>query len=217
MRDFGLYGHLVFDTVLDVKTYHNTGGIANVWRALKHLNSKADIHVSPTAIGYSTITINREKSERYSNSDLNASTILPTIIQARVNHIAYINELEETFFIRHLEGIVCADICTGETLDDELLDMIDYLFVSEEDLRLIKTSDRIKGIIVVHSPTRSYFYHNKYECTSDYIEGLNVLGAGDYFAARFMLGLHKNHLPEKCLRDAHRETTKFLKDSYGKT
>ena len=63
MRDFGLYGHLVFDTVLDVNTYYNTGGIANVWRALKYLSSKADIHISPTAIGYSTITIDREKSD----------------------------------------------------------------------------------------------------------------------------------------------------------
>lgn len=217
MKDFGLYGHLVFDTIWDTKVHHDIGGIANVWKALKQINPKADIHVSPTNIGYSTITIDREKSDRISNSDLNATEVLPTIIDAKVNHIAYLNEIKNPFFIRHLTGIVCADICTGNSLDDELLDMIDVLFVSEEDLRLIKTPARIKGLIVVHSPKKSYFFHNKYGCIGEYVNGLYVLGAGDYFAAKFMSSMLNNSIPERCLKDAHNATTKFLKERNEKT
>lgn len=213
MYDIALYGHLVLDTINknNIKTFE-FGGIANVLRSLKFIDSTLSVHFSPVYIGTSNIFINTENSERHSKSELNQDYYFPKIKPAKINHICYINELDDTNFIKNLNGLVCADICSGKKLKKDILSHIDYLFISEEDLGLVDIKD-IKNTLVIHSPTKSYIL-NKYEIKGSFISGLNVLGAGDYFAAYFIYSLLGGKTLDVCLKEAHQETTHYLK---GKT
>lgn len=216
MVDFALYGHLVFDTIVSNKIEFNTGGIANVWRSLKTINPNYTIHIAPTNIGYSTIQIDTVKCTRESDSDLNSISIYPETRVSRISHIAYINEIKDLSFIQNLRGIVCADVCSGSRIDSDVLEYIDYLFVSEEDLNLINNFKKIKGRIVVHSPQRSY-YLNGYEYKGTLLSNLNVLGAGDFFAAYYMHCLLNNETINHCLALAHKKTTNYLRVKNEKT
>jgi len=219
MFDIALYGHLVLDTINDGRTKEfNFGGIGNVWRSLKEINSQLDIFVSPIYIGNSFISVDREQSQRSSKSNLNRNYFGENIQPAKINHICYINELDNLDFIKHLTGIICADICTGRKLKNEYLQYVDYLFVSEEDLDHIDNLALIRKHLIIHSPTKSYIHNiSKSEVTGEFIDGLNVLGAGDHFASCFMHGLLNSCDVQTCLKTAHQQTTQYLKEKNGKT
>ena len=101
MYDIALYGHLVFDTIKEnPKTKHDIGGIVNVWRALKNMDPTLDIYVCPSNIGTSTITIDKDNSQRTSESKLNAIGVDIKIQPALISHIAYINEIDDLSFLK---------------------------------------------------------------------------------------------------------------------
>ena len=157
MYDIALYGHLVFDTIIDgVNPFsYNIGGIANVWRALKEINDKLSIYICPINIGISSIVLNKKESERRSNSYLNQIDVLYKIQDAAISHISYLNEIDYPSFIQNLRGCVSADICTGRTIDISLFPQVNILFVSDEDLHLIKNINSYQGILIRHSPKYS--------------------------------------------------------------
>ena len=134
MKDISLYGHLTVDTLLDGETEKKTlGSIANVWKALVELESSINIGLSPIDIGQALIYIDKKAATRVGKASLNLKKFAPKIIESKVHHILYLNEISDTAFIPALDGIITADICPGKSVRKELLQNVDYLFISDED------------------------------------------------------------------------------------
>ena len=214
MYDIALYGHLVFDTVKDnLKITHETGGIANVWRALKNMDSTLNVYVCPTNIGTSTITIDKENSQRTSESNLNSLTVDIKPAPALINHIAYINYISDLSFLKNMTGLIFADICSGREIDKEAYKYLDYIFFSEEDKHLLRDVEEFTGVVVAHSPKKSYNNRgNTFSPSVDsFIRNANVLGAGDFYAACYMYGKLNTRLDHECMVLSHNLTTHHLK------
>lgn len=215
MYDVALYGHLVFDTITINNESREVGGIVNVWKSLGQINPKLKIYNCPTSIGTSSILINKLLSNRESISRLNEINVSIIIKEAKISHIAYINEIIDPSFINNLTGHVAADICSGEIIDLSKFPKINTLFVSEEDLGLIYNLDTFKGDLIIHGPKSSYYkngsnysvYHH-----TEYLKNINVLGAGDYYAAQYIDGILKGKTPSQNIIESHIKTTKYLKD-----
>ena len=128
----------------------------------------------------------------------------------------YLNQLKNKDFIRDLDGIISADLTAGkmEVLDD--LVYIDYLFLSEEDLfmDLNELANLVKGCVILHYPSGSICADGKtqIECKTEVKKNINVLGAGDTFAACFISNMLKNNDIESSLKYAHDKTLKVLLD-----
>ena len=214
MYDIALYGHLVFDTIKDnTKTVNEIGGVVNVWRALKNIDSTLSVYVCPTNIGTSTITIDKENSQRTSESNLNSITVDVKTEPALISHIAYVNYITDMSFLKNISGLVFGDICSGREIDKETYKYLDYIFVSEEDMHLLRDVEEFTGVVVTHSPMKSYNNRGNTFTLSDdkYIKGANVLGAGDYYAACFMYGKLNTRLDHECMVLSHNLTTHHLK------
>jgi hypothetical protein len=215
MYDIALYGHLVLDSINDDgKTHHEVGGIINVWKSLKYIDPKLNIYVCPTNIGSSNIFIDRKNSFRDCKSNLNELSIDVKIQYAKINLISYINFIDDLNFIQGLKGLICADVCSGKkyTLENTL----DYLFVSEEDIYIVNESD-YRNKIVIHSPIHSYIKNSNIKVNNDeYLQNINPLGAGDFFAAYYIYCLLNNKSDNDCLKESQIQTTKFLKDKNDK-
>lgn len=219
MYNIALYGHLTFDTIIDgVSPFsYNIGGIVNVWRALKEINDELSIYICPTNIGISSIILNKKDSSRRSNSYLNQIDVLYKIQDATISHISYLNEIEYPSFVQNLRGCVSADICTGRSIDISLFPQIKILFISDEDLHLIKNLNSYQGALIRHSPQYSKFstpdYRDFHSYThNEYLENINVLGAGDYYAAYFLNNYFKGMSNKLNIPDTHQKTTQYLKD-----
>ena len=130
----------------------------------------------------------------------------------------YLNQLEDASFIEQLseDSIISADITSGGMTKPELLKFIDYLFISDEDLfvDINELTRMVKGSVIYHYPAGSIFYSKEgnFEAETDLIPNLNVLGAGDFFAASFitrkLLGDKIDN--KQCVEFAHKNTTKIL-------
>jgi len=220
MYDVAIYGHLVFDTIFDKgKKVKDFGGIANVWRSFNYIDPKLEVYVCPTDIGTAHITLHKEESERDGHSQLNIHKVDLSIQPAKYNHILYINELDDLEFISRLDGINTADICAGRELDSIVLPFLDYIFVSHEDKHLLPDLSDYNGVVVYHSPKRSYTNTGlEYVAKeNEYIKGLNVLGAGDFFASCFIYAHMHERKDVDCLTLSHKLTTRWLKETNEET
>ena len=196
MKDISLYGHLTVDTLLDGETEKKTlGSIANVWKALVGLDCSLNIGLSPIDIGQALIYIDKKAATRVGKASLNLKKFAPKIIESKVHHILYLNEISDTAFIPALDGIITADICPGKSVRKELLQNVDYLFISDEDCddfdALVEAT---KGWVILHSATGSICSNGKDEFfwklnEDDILKNVNVLGAGDIFASCFLYKL----------------------------
>lgn len=208
MFDIGLYGHLVFDKIIDNSTYYSTGGIMNVYRAIKDINKKINVHLAPINIGISSIKIDRYSATRQCDSRLNILDVSVKIKKAKINHIAYLNELNSLNFINYLENTVTADICTGRSIT--INNKIDYLFISDEDIELVIQNNNVKNTII-HSPIKSYSNNSEYILDNNkVIKNINVLGAGDYFAACYLYGILEKMSEDELIKFSHEKTTEYL-------
>ena len=219
MKDISLYGHLTVDTLLDGETEKKTlGSIANVWKALVELDSSINIGLSPIDIGQALIYIDKKAATRVGKASLNLRKFSPKVYESKVHHILYLNEISERSFIASLDGIITADICPGRPVMKEVLSQVDYLFISDEDCDdfdgLVEAT---KGWVILHSATGSIFSNGKERFSwrmpkSDILKNVNVLGAGDMFAA---CCLYKLLGEDNDIRDwiefAHRKTTEILR------
>ena len=136
MHDISLYGHLTIDTLLTEgeKEKKTLGSMANVWKALIELDCSLNIGLSPIHIGQALIYIDKAAGTRVSKPSLNLRHCFsPKVLPSRIHHLIYLNEMSRTGFIPTLDGIITADVCPGKSLNKELLEHIDYLFISDED------------------------------------------------------------------------------------
>ena len=219
MKDISLYGHPTVDTLLDGETEKKTlGSIANVWKALVELDSSINIGLSPIDIGQALIYIDKKAATRVGKASLNLKKFAPKIIESKVHHILYLNEISDTTFIPALDGIITADICPGKSVRKELLQHVDYLFISDEDCDdFAELVDATKGWVILHSSTGSIcsngddeFFWKLHE--DDILKNVNVLGAGDIFASCFLYKLLGEDIDiRNWIEYSHIKTTEILK------
>ena len=127
----------------------------------------------------------------------------------------YLNQLKDVSFIKKIDsGIVSADITAGKMLNREYLKHIDYLFISGEDLfdDIDAIAKEVKGWVILHYPEGSYSTNGKESFTinNNVVENIDVLGAGDFFAASFINKSLESHDVKKCVNYAHSNTTRLL-------
>ena len=221
MYDISLYGHLTIDTLLTEgeKEKKTLGSMANVWKALVELDCSLKIGLSPIDIGQALIYIDKAAGTRVSKPSLNLKHCFsPKVLPSRIHHLIYLNEMSRTSFIPTLDGIVTADVCPGKSLNKELLEHIDYLFISDEDCDdFSELVEATKGWVILHSSTGSICSNGKDEFfwklhEDDILKNVNVLGAGDIFAACCLYKLlGEDNDIHNWIEFAHRKTTEILK------
>ena len=222
MKDIALYGHLTIDTILDGDTEKKTlGSMANVWKALLELDATLDIGLSPIDVGQALIYVDKPAAQRYSKVNLSLVEHQVKMISSKISHLIYLNELTRHDFIPALDGIITADICPGKSVNKEMLQYVDYLFISDEDIKgsLSEYTNATKGWVILHSASGSvvsngeeeFFYKLPEELM---LKDVNVLGAGDIFASCFLYKLLEGYGD---IRDwieySHLTTTEILKSS----
>lgn len=219
--DIALYGHLSFDNIFENFNYKTSVGcIGNVWSQLKLINPNLKIKIEATDIGESLILADRIQCKRTSISRLSLRTNKPTIHNATISHIMYLNELSDVNFIKDLKGYITADVCNGKVLDTrlEVLKNIDLLLISDEDLTTdpLTLASLVKGYLVVHTSTGSTVYNkNNWSQTfrAVHVPNINVLGAGDKFASYVLTGLLDNTQSiDKVIQKAHDSLTDYFKN-----
>ena len=222
MKDIALYGHLTIDTILDGNTEKKTlGSMANVWKALLELDATLDIGLSPIDVGQALIYVDKPAAQRYSKVNLSLVEHQVKMMSSKISHLIYLNELTRHDFIPALDGIITADICPGKPVNKEMLQYVDYLFISDEDIKgsLSEYTNATKGWVILHSASGSvvsngeeeFFYKLPEELM---LKDVNVLGAGDIFASCFLYKLLEGYGD---IRDwieySHLTTTEILKSS----
>ena len=219
MKDISLYGHLTVDTLLDGETEKKTlGSMANVWKALVELDCSLKIGLSPIDIGQALIYIDKQAATRVGKASLNLRQFSAKVLTSKVHHLIYLNEMSKTDFIPALDGIITADVCPGKPLRKDLLQHVDYLFISDEDCDdFAELVEATKGWVILHSATGSIcsngddeFFWKLHE--DDILKNVNVLGAGDIFAACCLYKLlEEDNDIHNWIEFAHRKTTEILR------
>lgn len=222
MKDISLYGHLTIDTILDGSSEKKSlGSMANVWKALLTLDPSLRIGLSPIDIGQALVYVDEDAAQRYSKANLNLTQCKAKIFESKIHHLIYLNEMSIHDFIPALDGIITADICPGKSVNKSLLEFVDYLFISDEDIddSLSSYVDATKGYVILHSSSGSIVSNGQEEFfyklpESLFLKNVNVLGAGDIFASCF---LHKLLMNEGDIHHwiefAHLKTTEIIKNS----
>lgn len=216
--DLALYGHLTVDYIINnFKETTSLGAIANVWHALSKIDPNIKLKINPSAIGEAIVVINEMTTQRVGRGNLNMRTINPKIIDSQWHHIMYLNRLEDISFLSEIKsGIVSADTTAGDLDIFDSLPHIDYLFVSDEDLffDINELAKQIKGWVILHYPGGSYSTDGSRSITktNEIRHNVNVLGAGDTFAACFISSMLKNNDMDSSLDYAHQNTIRILTD-----
>jgi hypothetical protein len=219
MFDITLYGHLFNDTIYDGQSETMAlGGIANCWKALSDIDSNLSVGLSPTALSEANIYIERKHSKRSSIATFNTEVFTPKVKESKISHILYINELPNLDFMADLTGIISADTCKGDAIKNpNVLEYLDYLFVADEDGQDIDfLRKNVKGYVILHSPEGSSILRKateyKFVVPDKWkVENVNVLGAGDFFAASFLFAIHKGWTKEGAVQAAHCTTSDLIR------
>lgn len=218
MVDIALYGNLTKDIIFNgFEQTTSIGSIGNVWDALVKLNQKLSIHIEPTTIGTALIYVDTYNNTRVSKPNLYLKTNQPKVVEAKWSHILYLNHIKDLEFVKTIQNsIVSADVAGKGKFDLDILTYIDYLFISDEDIIDLDTLlDKVKGCVILHSNSGSTIYKkdgNTIVTKHKTIDGVNVLGAGDYFASAFINFMLQTNDIEVSIKIAHNETISFLKD-----
>ena len=219
MKDVALYGHLTIDTIVDGNSEKKTlGSMANVWKALLELDPTLDVGLSPIDVGQALIYIDKLAAQRYSKVNLSLVQHQAKIYSSKINHLIYLNEMTRHDFIPALDGIITADICPGKPVNKDLLQNVDYLFISDEDIdgSLSEYTEATKGWVILHSSSGSivsngdteFFYKLPEEMM---LKNVNVLGSGDIFASCFLHKLLQNEGDiHNWIEFAHLKTTEII-------
>ena len=222
MKDIALYGHLTIDTIIDGDTEKKTlGSMANVWKALLEIDATLDIGLSPIDVGQALIYVDKPAAKRYSKVNLSLVQHQVKMMSSKISHLIYLNELTRHDFIPALDGIITADICPGKPVNKEMLQYVDYLFISDEDIKgsLSEYTNATKGWVILHSASGSvvsngeeeFFYKLPEELM---LKDVNVLGAGDIFASCFLYKLLQEEGDIHTWIDfAHLTTTEIIRKS----
>jgi hypothetical protein len=219
--DLALYGHLTKDRIYfsDFRQKLSIGAAGNVWEAFTKVHPSLSLSIQPLALGEAIILVDTVNGSRLGRGRLNSVTQVGRAINANWHHIMYLNQLKDVSFIRDIEeGIISVDVTSGEMRNIEMLQYVDYMFISDEDLfmSLEELSNLVRGWVVLHYPTGSIITNGKktYKTETVTIKNLNVLGAGDYYAGCFIGNLLKNERLSlsKCAEMAHKDTLQVLRE-----
>ena len=222
MKDIALYGHLTIDTITDGDTERKTlGSMANVWKALLEIDATLDVGLSPIDVGQALIYIDKPAAQRYSKVNLSLVQHQVKMMSSKVSHLIYLNELTRHDFIPALDGIITADICPGKPVNKDLLQYVDYIFISDEDIQggLAEYTDATKGWVILHSASGSVVSNGEdeffYKLPEDLmLKNVNVLGAGDIFASCFLYKLLQEQGDiHTWIEFAHLTTTEIIRKS----
>ena len=220
MYDLAVYGHLTVDRIFDnVSESVTLGAIGNFWEACLLTESKLFVDIKPMCIGEAIIYINKEKGTRHGRGVLNLLNRKVDINpECGWSHIMYLNQLEDASFIKEISNsnsIISADLTSGQMKNVEYFKYLDYLFISDEDLfmDLEDLAKMVKGWVILHYPAGSVCHNGDtfYKAETSVVKDLNVLGAGDFFAASFIADKIKNNSNmEKTIKFSHENTKKLL-------
>lgn len=216
--DIALYGHLTIDYIINnFKETTSLGAMANVWHALTKIDPNIKLKINPSAIGEAIVIINEMSAQRVGRGNLNMRTIDPKIVDSQWHHIMYLNRLEDKSFLSNIKsGIISADTTAGDMDILESLPYIDYLFVSDEDLSfdIKELANQVKGWVILHYPSGSYSTDGSKTIVkaNNVRHNINVLGAGDTFAACFISSMLRNNDMDQALDYAHQNTIRILTD-----
>ena len=222
MKDISLYGHLTIDTILEGNKEKKTlGSMANVWKALLEIDPTLDIGLSPIDVGQALIYVDKPAAKRYSKVQLSLVQQKTKIFSSTIHHLIYLNEMTLHDFIPTLDGVITADICPGKSVNKDLLQYVDYLFISDEDIDddLSEYTAATRGWVILHSASGSIVSNGDkeffYKLPEDLmLRGVNVLGAGDTFASCFLHKLLKGEGDiHNWIEFAHLKTTEIIKNS----
>jgi sugar/nucleoside kinase (ribokinase family) len=222
MKDVALYGHLTIDTIVDGDSERKTlGSMANVWKVLLELDPTLDIGLSPIDVGQALIYVDKPAAKRYSKVNLSLIQHKEKIYDSKIHHLIYLNEMTRHDFILAIDGIITADICPGKSVNKDLLSVVDYLFISDEDIDgdLSEYAEATKGWVILHSSSGSVVSNGEkeffYKLPEELIlKDVNVLGAGDTFASCFLYKLLRNEGDiHNWIEFAHLKTTEIIRNS----
>ena len=215
--DVAAYGHITYDTIYEDFEEKNTlGALANFWSGIINGEDDVSVRLVPCAIGKAIILVDKSTAIRVGRGNLNIKKNEAKPIPSKWHHIMYLNQLPETDFIEKIkEGFISADITSGPPPSFDLLSKLDYLFISDEDLFMPveELALLVKGWVIMHHAAGSFCSNGKesFEIQTDIIQNINVLGAGDMFAASFISKKINTDLGvEDCVKHAHNQTTKLL-------
>lgn len=220
--DVSLYGHLSYDRIFNqFKEVNSVGCMGNVWNRLISLDPSLKINISPTALGEALIYVDDNQCKRASIANLNLKTLTEpkSLPSSRWNHILYLNELDNDLsWMNRIpeEEIISADVCKGKPIKLDLLKKLDYLFISDEDLfhSIEELTSHTKGWVIMHHKSGSHCSNGveNFDVRIEPLNDINVLGAGDIFAASVIYLKIKNEKMSfiDIITKAHEDTKKCL-------
>ena len=222
MKTVNLIGHLIVDKVFTgFDSIDTLGGIANVWSSLLKLDQHVNVNVLPCALGEALIVVDTNTNKRVGRAILNYKETIPNLPQSNWSHIAYINQIKNLDFLNDLTSTISADK-TKESPELCLpyLNKLDYLFLSKEDLfDDIKTIGKeVKNWVIAHDPFGSVYSNGEeifeYKLPKNkYLNNINVLGAGDAFAAAFINEkIYNSKDIHSVIKNSHLKTTKLIQN-----
>jgi len=216
--DLCLYGHLTIDRIFtDLNESVTLGALANVWDALTKIDPTIKVKLNPISLGEAIILVDHKNSYRIGRGNLNIKEKKPSSVASKWHHIMYLNQLNELEFIDEIKsGVISADISTSQNFDKiyPFLNKIDFLFISDEDLivDIKELSEKVKGRVILHYPAGSTVTDGKevLKTETEVVSNVNVLGAGDIFAASFISSYIKTNDLKKSIEFSHQTTIKLL-------
>lgn len=148
--------------------------------------------------------------------------------KAHWTHVGYLDVLEDVdlAMLRAFSGRLSADLCLSNPSQDQrekvlkALPYLDVLFMSGSESEAYCCENMVRcmppaGAVVCHTPRETYLFTKKgsLRLWNPQLQatGLNVLGAGDIYAAHVIIGLLKD--PEGLggiVLEAHKQTTETL-------
>jgi hypothetical protein len=216
-----IYGHLIVDKIInEFNNYETLGGIANVWDSLNRISNKNEIYLIPCSIGDAIVLVDTEKNTRVGRANFNRISKKPNIINSDWSHIAYLNQLIDKEFIYDIkEGYVSADLSKeNPEISINYLSQIDFLFCSKEDLfmDISELAKKTRGWVISHDPEGSISSNGtevfEYKIPKKYkLNNVNVLGAGDMFAACFINNMLSKKTIKDSIKKSHIQTSNLLK------
>ena len=96
-------------------------------RHFSKVDASLDIGLSPIDVGQALIYVDKPAAQRYSKVNLSLVQHKAKIIESKIHHLIYLNEMTRHDFIPALDGIITADICPGKSVKKDLLQYVDYL------------------------------------------------------------------------------------------
>jgi sugar/nucleoside kinase (ribokinase family) len=135
------------------------------------------------------------------------------------NHISYLDKIDNIADCYKIGQIHSADLCTLSPSEGAIdaIPLVDYLVISEEEYRAIYHNNPNPKLpklgLIVHSANgcRGIFNGNEYVFLNENLfKSIKVVGAGDTFAALFILSFMESGDAVQALKKCNEKTPELL-------